>query len=122
MRELTASGYYSFFAYRMLIVEHLCTSFTTTVRWKIENFSDVASRDDPEKKFLLSEEFSLFKSRLRFYLRFYPINLTERGNKDYSSIYLRPQDLDNEKSVKLNVKFWVENTSKRRIGDKRGID
>lgn len=105
----------------MLAVEHTCNALTTRARWKIENFSIVASRDDP-KRMLFGGDFSLFKSRLRFCLRFDPTNLNEYGNKNYSSLFIVPRNLDNERPVTLEWKLWIENTDGRTIREQACID
>jgi hypothetical protein len=97
----------------MTSVSYECTAYTTKVRWRIEKFSAVASRDDPDV--IKSSNFSLYKSRLQFFLQFEPVNQEEDGSKEHSALYLMPQNLDNEKSVDLKWAMWIENLDAKKI-------
>jgi hypothetical protein len=103
----------------MTTVEYTCHDYVTTVKWRIGNFIDAATRDD-KRKFLCSEEFSLYKSRMRFILEFYPITRDDIKLKDSSAVYLMPKHLDNEKSVELSYKFWMENKDGQQLGNDTG--
>jgi hypothetical protein len=82
---------------------------TTIVKWKLANFSTVASRDDPNKA-LLSDYFQLDSSDIKCRLQFEPTNTHDNGDKNYSSVYLHVTD----SNIKLRLKFWIENE----LGDK----
>jgi hypothetical protein len=86
---------------------------TTLVRWKVANFSTVASRNDP-KKYLISNAFKLDSSDIKCCLIFEPTNRWDIKYKDYSSIYLCLEDSHENFNIKLCYKFWAENE----LGDK----
>lgn len=92
----------------MLSVKYKCNQYVTEIRWKVEDFLAFAPCDDPNRR-LRSEDFSLYKSRLKFHLVFDPTNAQEQGSKQHSSLYLMPRYLDNQESVTLKWAFWLEN-------------
>jgi hypothetical protein len=90
--------------------------FTTTVKWKLTNFSTVAARDDPEN-FLLSKEFQLDLSFIKCCLSFEPTNIHPGTDKNYSSLYLRIQDFAGYSSIKLRYRFWIENEDGEKMAE-----
>jgi hypothetical protein len=86
---------------------------TTIVKWKLANFSTVASRDDPNKN-LCSDYFQLDSSDIRCRLKFDPINRQNSGKKSHSSLFLYVTDFSNNFNIKFRLKFWIENE----LGDK----
>lgn len=101
-----------------ITTEHYCDQVSTIFKLKIENFLTHASRENPCAR-LDSDDFSLYKSRLRFYLSFVPTS-RENDFKDFSSLFLIPENLDGEDVVYLKYKFWIENKEGKKIGDRRG--
>ncbi|KAI6185103.1 hypothetical protein M3Y97_00668800 [Aphelenchoides bicaudatus] len=79
----------------------------TTYKWPIDDFSNVARRSYLNE--LTSPVFSLHS--LKFYLRFDPTNRNSDSSNNHSSLYFYAYDLDNEESVNLNLKVWLENNS-----------
>jgi hypothetical protein len=86
---------------------------TTLIKWKVTNFSTVASRDDPNKE-LWSDKFKLYSSGIKCRLRLYPTNKKDSGERNCSSFSLHVIDFDGNCNIKLRCRFWIENE----LGDK----
>jgi hypothetical protein len=92
---------------------------TTLIKWKVANFSTVASRDDPTNE-LWTDIFKLDSSDIKCRLRFYPTNKQDGGDKNRSSIFLYVSDLNGNSSVELCYRFWIENEFGDKIAEKPG--
>jgi hypothetical protein len=93
----------------------------TLIKWKLANFSTVASRDDPNKE-LESDFFQLDSCSIKFCLLFCPTNNKDSGDKNYSSISLHVADFNGNASVKLRFKFWIENEFGYKTAETSGIN
>lgn len=99
-----------------LTTSYLCTEYVTTVRWRIDNFSIHVSKVDPDY-YCRSPPFKFYKSRLTFCLGFRP---TVKHQKDSSMIILGSLNLDNEKSIGLSWKIFIEDSMGNQIKDYPG--
>lgn len=95
----------------MCSIEHHCTEVISLFRWPIHNFARKTILDDP-MAYLESEDFTLFQSRLTFFLQFWP---TDGKDSIYSNLLLLPRYLDNYSSVQLQFKFYLENAKGDRV-------
>jgi len=84
---------------------------STAFRWRIEEFSITASRDDPNT-ILRGPVFKLSNGS-QFLLQFDP---TGKRDKVYCSLYLFPINLIGYKSVTLKFCLWIENNTGEKLG------
>jgi hypothetical protein len=87
--------------------------YTTLIKWKISNFSTIASRDDPNKE-LRSSAFNLDSSDIKCSLSFNPTNCCDGGNKSSSSLFFHIGDFGKHSTIQAYISVWVEN----QLGDK----
>lgn len=89
------------------------------VKWRIDQFSSAASRDDPNTS-LNSPEFKL-SSGASFCLQLEPTTRQPNGNKGYCALFLKANNLAGNKSVVLTYRPWIENTSGDKLGPRLNI-
>lgn len=80
---------------------------TTFFKWRLDNFSKIAARDDSNKQ-LASYAFKLDSSSIKCYLVFYPTNINDE-NKNYSSLYFVVENFGDKSSIKIRLRLWLEN-------------
>lgn len=86
-------------------VEHFCNEYVLKIRWRIDNFSTKISRND-KKASLDSPYFNFYKSRTTFHLDLQ----SDTKNKDELSLTLFSSNVDYEKPINLNLKFYIEDS------------
>jgi hypothetical protein len=76
----------------------ITSKLATIVKWKIENFSELAARDDPKKR-LHSNVFHLD----------YRLLLGISSDKDYSPVCLFIKNSGDAQSIKIGFKIGIKN-------------
>jgi len=88
---------------------------STLFKWRIDQFSRKASRDNLENKYLDSPALEL-SNGAQFSMEFDPVNQDEGGDNSYCSFFLNLKNLRGNKSVQLNYRLWIENNVGERLG------